>query len=69
MIEVTNSTPELDGTGKKKIYTFRCDPQLRPLNIPGFRAEKGEPQEFTCLNAIASTYGMYGHEYHLEIET
>jgi len=66
-VEVTNSTPELDGT--RKLYTFRCDPQLRPLPVKGWRDTPGEPQEMTCLNAIASTYGMTGAEYRLEIET
>src|SRR5690606_24228480 len=36
-IEVTNSTPEPDGTRKK--YTFRCHPELRPLPVPGIRTE------------------------------
>jgi hypothetical protein len=66
-IEVTNSSPEPDGSRKK--YTFRCDPQLRPLPVKGWRDKTGEPQEMTCLNAIASTYGMTGKEYQLEIET
>ena len=67
-IEVTNSTPEPDGT--RKIYTFRCHPELRPLPI-GPRSGKGlgEPQMLTCLNAIASTYGRTGPEYLLAIET
>ncbi len=66
-IEVTNSTPEHDGT--RKIYTFRCHPELRPLAIPGVRSELGEPQAPTCLNAIASTYGYTGEEYQLSTET
>ena len=66
-VEVTNSTPEPDGT--RKIYTFRCHPELRPLQVPGIRTELGDAQELTCHNAIASTYGMYGREYQLGVET
>ena len=66
-IEVTNSTAEPDGT--HKIYTHRCDVELRPVEIAGFRAERGRPQELTCQNAIASTYGFYGDEYQPLIET
>jgi len=66
-IEVTNSTPEPDNSRKR--YTFRCHPELRPLPVPGFRKEYGPPQEMTCVNAIASTYGYTGEEYRLEIET
>jgi uncharacterized protein DUF6745 len=66
-VEVTNSTPEPDGT--RKLYTFRCHPEIRPLQVPGIRDELGDPQEPTCLNAIASTYGYYGHEYQLAVQT
>jgi hypothetical protein len=66
-IEVTNSTPEPDGT--RKLYTFRCHPELRPLAIPGLRDGLGKPQAMTCHNAIASTYGMTGEEYQLSVET
>jgi hypothetical protein len=66
-IEVTNSTPEPDGT--RKLYTFRCHPELRPLQVPGIRKQLGDPQAMTCQNAIASTYGMTGPEYQLSIET
>lgn len=66
-IEVTNSTPEPDGTRKK--YTFRCHPELRPLQVAGIRSKLGMPQAMTCHNAIASTYGMTGEEYDLIIET
>jgi hypothetical protein len=66
-IELTNSTPEPDGT--RKLYTIRVDPNLRPLPVPGIRKEYGAPQEMTCLNAVASSFGMTGPEYQLEIET
>lgn len=66
-IEVTNSTPEPDGTWKK--YTFRCHPQLRPFPVPGIRDAYGEPQAMTCQNAIASTYGYKGEDFTLEAQT
>lgn len=66
-IEVTNSTPEPDGT--RKLYTFRCHPELRPLPIPGIRDEYGAPQDLICLNAIASTYGYTGAEFLLHVQT
>ncbi len=66
-IEVTNSTPEPDGT--RKLYTFRCHPELRPLPVPGIRKEYGAPQEPTCQNAIASTYGYTGEDFVLEVQT
>jgi len=66
-IEVTNSTPEPDGT--RKLYTFRTHPELRPLPGMGARHLSPQPQEMTCHNAIASTYGYYGHEYMPRVET
>jgi hypothetical protein len=66
-IELTNSTPEPDGS--RKLYTIRVHPELRPHIVPGIRSEYGDPQEMTCLNAVAATFGMYGHEYRLEVET
>lgn len=67
MIEVTNSTPEPDGS--LKLYTFRCHPELRPHSDRGMRHKDPKPQEINCQNAIASTYGFYGHEYVLAVET
>lgn len=66
-IEVTNSTPEPDGT--RKLYTFRCHPELRPLPVRGIRSDYGAPQALTCQNAIASTYGFSGKDYHPIVET
>lgn len=66
-IEVTNSTPEPDGT--RKLYTFRCQPELRPLPVPGIRDEYGPAQAMTCANAIASTYGFTGDEFQLSVQT
>lgn len=63
MVEVTNSTPEPDGTYKK--YTIRVEPELRPMLDDGY----GEPQQMTCHNAVASTFGKRGEEYHPDIET
>lgn len=58
MVKVQNSTPEPDGTYKD--YWLRCHPELRPMRENG---QLGEPQEDRALNAVASTFGMYGHEY------
>jgi hypothetical protein len=66
-VEVTNSTPEPDG--HRKLYTFRCHPQLRPLPIRGIRSDYGAPQEMNCQNAIASTYGYAGADYRPVVET
>ena len=65
--EVTNSTPEPDGT--YKTYTFRVHPELRPMPTAGVRTELGDPQKMLCQNAVASYYGMYGHEYYPTQET
>jgi hypothetical protein len=65
-VEVTNSTPEPDGRRKK--YFLRCHPELRPL-IPGSGGELGDPQELTCHNAVASTFGLRGEEYFPLVET
>lgn len=68
MLELTNSTPEPDGT--HKVYFERVHPELRP-----FRRQTdgtvwlGEPQEDRAWNAKASQFGLYGHEYHPEQET
>jgi hypothetical protein len=66
-VELTNSTPEPDGT--HKIYTLRCGPQLRPMVVLGIRSRVGRPQEMTCHNAVASLAGFYGCHYTLAIET
>lgn len=58
MVKVINSTPELDGTFKP--YFLRVHPDLCPMYKDG---SLGEPQKFTALNAIASTFGMTGKEY------
>ena len=63
MVEVLNSTPEPDG--HTKTYFLRVHPELRPLLATGL----GSPQEPTAHNAVASTFGLYGHEYHPLIET
>jgi Domain of unknown function (DUF6745) len=64
MVEVVNRSPEPDGLYKH--YFLRVDPQLRPL-LPdgGF----GSPQKPTARNAVASTFGLPGAEYHPDIET
>jgi hypothetical protein len=70
MVRVTNSTPEHDGT--RKVYWLRCHPELRPLlssaGEPG-GLQLGEPQEMTARNAVASSFGLRGEDYHPEVET
>jgi hypothetical protein len=64
IVKVINSTAEPDGTFKN--YFLRVHPECRPLLENN---ETGNAQELTATNAIASTFGMYGHEYKLQIET
>lgn len=64
VVEVTNSTAEADGT--RKVYHLRVHPELRPLLEDN---ELGPVQKPTCHNAVASTFGMTGDEYHPEVET
>jgi hypothetical protein len=61
---VANSTPEADGSRRE--FWLRVHPELRPLLGDG---ELGDPQKFTCRNAVASTYGLRGEEYWPEVET
>jgi hypothetical protein len=70
-VEVTNSTPELEGelAGKYKVYVGRCHPELKPHSDRGAHHKDPKAQEMTCQNAIASRYGFYGHEYRPCIET
>lgn len=63
LIELTNSTPEPDG--QRNVYHLRVDPNLRPIR----ETEMGENQELNCLNAVASTFGMTGPDYALQVET
>lgn len=64
VVELTNSTK--DGDGSRRVYHVPCHPELRPLLPNG---ELGERQKLTALNAVASTYGMCGKDYKLEVET
>lgn len=64
MVEVLNSTPEPDGS--TKTYFLRVNPTLRPM-LAGQRF--GVAQTLTARNAIASTFGLTGEEYHPEVET
>ena len=62
--EVTNSTPEPDGT--RKIYHLTVHHELRPL-LDGDAL--GDAQKLTCHNAIASTFGLRGEDYQPAVET
>ena len=64
VVEVVNQTPEPDGTRKR--YHIRVDPLLRPLYADG---AKGRPQAMTVRNAVASSWGRYGHQYFPDAET
>jgi hypothetical protein len=64
MVGVKNSTPEPDGSVKD--YFLRVHPELRPLLPNG---ELGEPQQRTARNAVASTFGRRGEQYHPDMET
>ena len=61
-LRVTNRSPEPDGSFRK--YVLPVHPECRPLPDPARPLDDfGEPQELTALNAVASTFGMYGREY------
>lgn len=64
VVELTNSTVDADGS--RRVYHVPCHPELRPMLANG---GLGDPQKMTALNAVASTYGMLGSEYKLEVET
>jgi hypothetical protein len=82
LVDVVNSSPEPVGIrgdeyfmavppGRKRVRAYKrymlcVDAQLRPMPKEG---PYGQPQELTCHNAVASTYGVRGEEYHPEIET
>jgi hypothetical protein len=76
VVELTNSTVDADGT--RRVYHVPAHPELRPIapvmfdakgRATGRKEGLGEPQKLTALNAVASTYGMRGEQYHLDIET
>lgn len=66
-VELVNSTPEPDG--HHKVYFERVHPELRPMSLVNGEPVFGEPQELTCHNAVASQFGLYGHEYHPDFES
>ena len=68
-VQVVNSTAEPDGSFKK--YFLRVNHECRPLFLNESTGEyrRGAPQKMTCHNAVASTFGKYGHEYSPEVET
>ena len=65
-VRVINSTPEPDGEWKE--YWLEVAPDLRPID-PHTGELFGKAQELTGWNAIASTWGMTGEEYHPLLET
>jgi hypothetical protein len=68
MVKVVNATAEADGTYKD--YYLMVDSQLRPMYQDAYgQMSFGKPQELTARNAVASTFGKYGHQYAPEIES
>jgi hypothetical protein len=79
-VMVTNHSAEPDGTYRN--YFLPVDPELRPLlkdpddKSTGLNREQliengyiGAPQELTCHNAVASTFGLRGEEYKPDVES
>lgn len=68
-VEVINQTPEPDG--HHKTYFLPVHPELRPLYCDHIdeRIAYGPPQALTCHNAVASTWGLLGEDYHPDLET
>ena len=63
IVEVVNNTPEKDGSFKH--YWLRVHPELRPIRaMPDGTMHIGEPQRLTAHNAVASTWGKRGEEFH-----
>jgi hypothetical protein len=56
-VEVENPTPEPDGSHRR--FFLPVHPELRPMFPDG---ELGKPQRLTARNAVASTWGLRGHE-------
>jgi len=67
-VEVQNSSLEPDGS--RRTYFLMVDADLRPIPDPEDPDDDwGEPQAMTCVNAVASTFGMGGDEYRNAVET
>lgn len=61
-LKVINGSPEPDGSFRQ--YVLPVAPNCEPLPDPDDPNERlGNPQELTALNAVASTYGLTGHDY------
>jgi hypothetical protein len=68
MLHVKNSTPEPDGSIKD--YFLEIHPECRPMWLSDKNEiEIGAPQEMTCLNAVASTFGLRGEDYNPQFES
>lgn len=65
IVEVKNSSLEPDGS--RRTYHLGVHHELRPL-LEG-DGQYGEPQEMTCHNAVASTFGLRGEEYSPQVES
>jgi hypothetical protein len=84
IVEKGDFIPDLDENGDYiyKMYFMPCHPEIRPfwfkldsqgkveLDRDGDPVQQfGEKQEATCQNALASTFGLYGDEYQLSVES
>jgi len=68
IVMVSDGVKQLDGSMPS--YTLRVNRELRPMiERPDGTIEYGEPQAPTARNAVASTYGLRGEEYHLAQRT
>lgn len=65
-VKVTNSSPELDDSFRT--YFLRVHPELRPMLKDDTR-DFGDAQKLTCHNAVASTFGKTGENYHPDFES
>jgi hypothetical protein len=63
-LKLIDATPQADGTRRQ--FIIPVHPECRPIL---HNDTLGKEQELTALNAVASTFGLYGHEYCPQIET
>ena len=59
----------LDKQGEKREYVLPVHPELRPMIVQDDDVIFGDPQTLTARNAVASTYGLRGEDYQVEVRT
>ncbi len=74
MVKVVNSTAEADGSFKE--YFLPVHHELKPLPMATLTPQETSAwfdsksaQTMTAHNAVASTWGMVGADYHPAVET